>query len=73
VTQQRPNFDVFGQSEVEQNATFINSSMDITDSKKETPMTKKPKVKKNKDKFHENIEQIDTLVSKINKTKSFIK
>lgn len=29
----RPNYDLNGQSDIEQNATFLNSSMDITDSK----------------------------------------
>ena len=68
----RPSFDVFGQSEVEQNATFINSSMDITESKRETPMIKKP-IKKKKDEFNDNINGIDTIMSKINKSKKYKK
>ena len=60
----RPNFDVFGQSE---QATYINSSMDITDSKRETPMIKKPIIKKKPDEFNENIEKIDSIMTKINK------
>ena len=60
----RPNFDVFGQSE---QATFINSSMDITESKRETPMIKKPIIKKKPDEFNENIEKIDSIMTKINK------
>ena len=40
--------------------------MDITESKRETPMIKKPIMKK-KDDFNENIAGIDTIMSKINK------
>ena len=67
----RPNFDVFGQSE--QNATFINSSMDITESKRETPMIKKPIIKKKEDEFSQNMERVDSLMTKINKSKKYKK